>query len=124
MQAGAECLAVDLADWRERERGDDVHLPRVLVAADPLLRPRDEVGGLDVVAQSHKRDDLLAAGRILPPDHRRTLDRRVLEERLLDVAWKNVEAAADDQVLLAVDDVEVAVLVDSPEVARVQPAAA
>jgi hypothetical protein len=46
----------------------------------------------------------------------------VLVEDLLDLARVDVVAAADDHVLLAVDDEEVAVLVDAGHVARVEPA--
>src|SRR4249919_2162569 len=124
MQASPECLAVDLADRRERQRSDDVHLARVLVAADPLLRPGDELPGLEWLPERDERHDLFAALRVPAADDRRALDRGVFEERLLDVAREDVEAAPDDQILLAVDDVEVAVVVHPPEVARVQPAAA
>ena len=48
----------------------------------------------------------------------------MLVEHLLDLARVDVVAAADDQVLLAVDDVEVAVLVGAGHVAAVEPAAA
>jgi len=38
----------------------------------------------------------------------------MLVENLLDLTWIDVVAAADDQVLLAVDDEVVAVVVDAP----------
>jgi hypothetical protein len=41
---------------------------------------------------------------------------------LLDLSRVDVVAAADDQVLLAVDDLEVAVLVDAAPVSAVEPA--
>jgi hypothetical protein len=46
----------------------------------------------------------------------------VLEEHLLDLPRVDVVAAADDHVLLAVDDEEVAVRVHLRDVARVEPA--
>jgi hypothetical protein len=46
----------------------------------------------------------------------------MLVEHLLDLARVDVEAAAQDHLLLAVDDEEVAVLVDPRHVARVEPA--
>jgi hypothetical protein len=47
----------------------------------------------------------------------------VAEQDLLDLARVDVVAAADDQVLLAVDDEQVAVVVAVGEVAGVEPAA-
>jgi hypothetical protein len=44
-------------------------------------------------------------------DHRSLDDGGVLEEHLFDLARVHVEAATDDERLLAVDNVEVAVLV-------------
>src|SRR3712207_5380400 len=52
----------------------------------------------------------------------RLLHRGVLVEDLLDLARVDVVAAADDHLLLAVDDEEVAVLVDLAHVARPEPA--
>ena len=46
----------------------------------------------------------------------------MLVEHLLDLARVDVVAAADDHVLLAVDDVEVAVLVLAADVAGGEPA--
>ncbi len=42
---------------------------------------------------------------------------------LLDVAGIDVVAAADDQVFLAADDLQVAVLVETAEIAAQEPAA-
>ena len=61
---------------------------------------------------------------VRPPDHRRGDDVRVGEHRVLDIPRIDVDAAADDQVLEPVDDVEVAVGVEPADVAGVQPAAA
>jgi hypothetical protein len=51
------------------------------------------------------------------------LDVGVLVEDLLDLARVDVVAAADDHVLLAVDDVQVPVVVGARDVAGVEPAA-
>src|SRR6266496_6026430 len=56
------------------------------------------------------------------PDDRRLGDGRVLVEDLLDLPRVDVVAAADDQVLLAVDDEEVTLLVDPAHIAGVDPA--
>ena len=55
-------------------------------------------------------------------DDRGLADGLVLVEDLLDLARVHVVAAADDQLLLAVDDEEVAVLVDLGHVAGLEPA--
>ena len=59
-----------------------------------------------------------------PADDAGQRDRGVLDQRVLDVARVDVEAAADDQVLLAVDDVQVAVRVPVADVPGVQPSVA
>src|SRR3954470_13931018 len=48
----------------------------------------------------------------------------MLEQRLFDVTRVDVDAAADDEVLDSVDDVEEAVGVEVADVTRVQPSAA
>ena len=50
--------------------------------------------------------------------------RRMLQEDVLHVAREDVEATADDEVLLPVHHVQVAVGVETADVAGVQPAAA
>src|SRR5947209_20401683 len=67
-------------------------------------------------------DHLLAVAGIRAADHCRHLDCGMLEQGVLDIAGVDVEATTDDQVLLAVDDEQVAVLVEIAEIAGVQPA--
>ena len=64
---------------------------------------------LRVRAQRHERDDLLAEPRVRPPHHPGQRDGRVGKEHILDVPREDVEPAAQDQVLLPVHHVEVAV---------------
>ena len=99
---------------------------RVLVGGDPLLDVGADLLGRQLLAlvEDDRGADLLAPLVVGDADHRRFADLRVLVEHLLDLARVDVVAAADDQVLLAVDDVEVAVLVDAGHVAAVEPAAA
>ena len=102
-----------------------MHLARILVAADSVLAERHELLGADVVgAQLDEGDDLLAVQLVGTTDDAGGCNRRVLEQRLLDVAREDVEAAADDQVLLPVDDAKVAVGVEEAEIAGVQPTVA
>src|SRR4029450_10342374 len=55
-------------------------------------------------------------------DHRAVLHRGMAPQHLLDLAGEDVEAAGDDHVLLAIDDVDEAVLVDNADVAGMVPA--
>src|SRR6185437_638820 len=128
--AGSRLLGTrDLAleDLARGALGQVVHQPD---------HPRVLVGrhlALDVVAQLLGRGrrallerdggaDLLAVLVVGDAHDRGLPDRRVLVEHLLDLARVDVVAAADDQLLLAVHDVEVAVLIDAAHVAGVQPA--
>src|SRR5262249_52189151 len=114
-------------------------------ADQALGQLRPELDLLRHLVASHPRvaivDDLLLGGRLAVPQHYVYLDRLapawvghadgddfahfgMLEQRLLDIARIHVHAAADDHVLLAVDDAEVAVSVLAGDVARIQPAIA
>ena len=56
-------------------------------------------------------------------DHARLTDQRERLQRRLEVGGRDVlPAGGDDQLLLAVDDLQVAVVVELADVARVQPA--
>src|ERR1022692_2891465 len=114
----------DLAGRALGQLGHQPHLTRVLVGGDPLLHERpqlvrgrgrsrlDRDGGADLLAQLVMGD----------PDDSGLGDRRVLVQDLLDLARVDVVAAANDQLLLAVHDEEVAVLVHPGEVTRAEPA--
>ena len=66
--------------------------------------------------------DLLAEPGVGHADHRRLEHVRVLVQRLLHLARVHVVAAADDHLLLAVDEKQVAVVVDVADVAGGEPA--
>ncbi len=72
--------------------------------------------------QGDRGDHFLAEVGVLDPDTGDLGDRRVLVEGLLDLPRVDVVATADDHLLLAVDDEEVAVLIDPRHVAGEQPA--
>jgi hypothetical protein len=55
---------------------------------------------------AHDRADLLALHLVGEPDHRHLGDARMAGHHLLDLPRVHVETAADDQILLAVDDRE------------------
>ena len=69
-----------------------------------------------------ERDHFLAHARVRLADDGGLCHGWVTEKDLLDLARIDVVAAADHQVLLAVDDEQIAVLVDISQVAGVEPA--
>ena len=105
---------------------DEPDLARVLVGGDLVLDELAQLFGarLGAVLERDRGADLLAVLVVGHAEHRGLAHGRVLVEDLLDLARVDVVAAADDHVLLAVDDEEVAVLVDGRHVAGVQPAVA
>src|SRR4029453_15910993 len=114
----------DLPGRALRQLVDEPHLARVLVGGDVLLDVRLQLRGRDrrSVLERHGGADLLAELGMGDPDDRALAHRRVLVEHLLELPRVDVVAAANDQLLLAVDDEEVAVLVDAPDVAGPKPA--
>src|SRR2546422_11353229 len=88
----------------------------------PLRRKRAQLLCRHRLLRHHERLDLLPEHRIRQADHRHLRDARMLAQRLLDQHRRHVLAAAPDDVALAVDEVEPAVLVDEAEVAGQEPA--
>ena len=70
----------------------------------------------------HERDDFFSTKLVGFADDTGNRHRRMLDEHVLDVARKHVEAASQDQVLLSIDDVEVTLLVEASHVAGEEPA--
>ena len=78
------------------------------------LRPR---GGVVRIERDQRRREGTLVG-----DHARLTDERVLLEEVLDVGRRDVLAArSDEDLLLAVDDLDEALVVDLGDVAGVQP---
>ena len=75
---------------------------------------------LGSVAHAHHRADLFAVALVGDADDGGFGDVGVLVERGLDLGRVDVLAAPDDDVLQAVDDVEVALVVEAAEVAGVR----
>src|SRR5258708_7797301 len=118
-----ELAADHFAHARLGQAAEEMDLFGRLVLGQALAAEGQDLVGarLGVVTQDDEGDHLLAVPRVGPADHRGLGHRRVFEQHFLDVARVNVEAAADDQVLLAINDVEVAFGVHAPDIARVQP---
>ena len=101
-----------------------MHILRRLDAADARLHMGDDLlcRHRSALGLDHHGRHLLAPLFVRRADHGAFGDFRQLHHRVLDFRRKDVEAAGDDHVLLAVDDVEKAVLVALADVAGVVPA--
>ena len=82
-----------------------------------------QLDGRDRLAGHHKSHHHLAPFGIGPANHRHLADLRMGQQHLFDLARVDVGAAADDQVLGAVEQRQVAVVVQPANVAGGQPAA-
>src|SRR4051794_16290777 len=102
-----------------RERLPEPDVARVLVDRDPRLDERLDVRRrrLAVGLEHDRRAGLLAELVVGEAGECRLDDVGVLVDHLLDLARVDVEPAADDHLLLAVGDEEVALVVDAREVA-------
>src|ERR687898_2217256 len=107
-----------------RQLVDEGDLPRALVVREVLGAERLELVALDVgVGLAHDEGgDVLTEHVVRYGDDRGLTHRRVFEDHALDVGRVHVVPAADDEVLLASDEVEEPVVVEVAEVAAAQPA--
>src|SRR5260370_33128252 len=71
--------------------------------------PDESFAGLAAIEHGHADDDALG-------------DRRMLVDRLLDIAREDLVAAGDDDVLDAVDEKEITVGIEIADIAGMQPA--
>src|SRR5262249_4245626 len=101
------------------------HPARILVSSQP---------GFDKVSQvlwrcfltrpeNNRGSDLLTQRIVREPNNRSLQHRRVLIEHLFHLAGVDIETPSYDELLLAVDDVVIAVVVDPAHVAGLEPAA-
>src|SRR3954454_1548144 len=108
----ADLLSLDLSGARLRQLGYELHRPGALVAGDLTKADSVDVLGRHLEPRPHHDD---GANRLTPlrvghphdGDLRHSLDRG---DGVLDLGREDVEAARDDHVLLAIDDVEEALL--------------
>src|SRR2546425_5817985 len=116
----------DLARGRLRDGVDELDLARNLVVGEAALDEGDHVGGGQRLARlpdDERLGDLARLGMRLA-DHRGIGNRRMLQQERLDLGRGDTEALELDHLLLAVTDVEIAALVDAPDVTAVVPALA
>ena len=89
----------------------------------PLVHPVPDLlraGGL-ALTERHRGDRRLSPLSFRNPEHGDLCNCLMPGHDLLDVARVHVHAARDDEILLAVDEIQEPVLVDVPEIARVDP---
>src|SRR5216117_3781442 len=106
------------------ERRAELPQPRHLELRQPFRRKRPQLLCRHRLLRHHERLYLLPEHRIGHADHRHLRDARMLAQGLLDQHRRHVLASAPDDVALAVDEVEPAVLVEEAEVAGEEPAVA
>src|SRR6266849_49495 len=123
-QARAQHLLVDLPGGCLREVLDHVPARGHLEWSQPFSAVLFHLAEIHVGSQYEHGMNLFAANLVETADDGSGLDTRVLEQYVLDLARVDVLAAANDHVLLAVDEEVVAVLVDVADVSGVQPSAA
>src|SRR5213594_4562889 len=109
---------------RFRQRRPELPEPRHLEARQARGRELAQLVLADGPARHDERLDLLSEHRVRHADHRHLRHARVLPQHLLDQRGGHVLAAAADDVPLAVDEVEPAVLVEPADVAGQEPVVA
>src|SRR5215207_7948904 len=113
---------------RDGDRVDEDDVPQPLVRSHLVVDRRNHrlgrQGGAVVVGLADDVGDGQLAGLLVrASDHRRAGHPRDAEQDLLELAREDVVALVEQHVLGAVDDREVAVLVEDSDVAGVEPAA-
>src|SRR5213592_1282712 len=118
----AQLAAQDLPARGLGQLVDELDLPRVLVRGHALLAVGDERLLVDAFTgdERHVGLDGLAAVGVGDADDGRLADGLVPVQDVLDLARPDLVARGHDHVLLAVDEVEPAVLVHETHVAGVQ----
>jgi hypothetical protein len=95
-----------------------VELGRQLVPSEPLGQERAQVVELAVFPGDDERDDDLSERRVGLSHDRRIDHVRVLGDHVLDLSRIDVLATADDQLLAAAGDREIAIRVCAAQVRR------
>src|SRR5581483_6559216 len=111
VSASIELPAEQLARRRARQLLHELDPLRDLERREPLAQEGAQLLGGKPVAEHDPRDDGLAPLRVGASEHARVGDRRMLEQRRLDLRRRNVLAAGDDRVRLATDDPQAPALV-------------
>src|SRR5450755_1922509 len=102
----------------------ELYLSGRLVVREPFAAIGHQGLSIDGDTRHDERLDLLAHALRRNADDRRLDDRRIGGEHLFNVAWIDVEATANDQILLALKNVEVAIFFYTSHIADIHPALA
>ena len=92
-----------------------------LEVGQPLLAVGEQLGLGGLTAQRDRRRDLFAPGRVRHAEGDRLGNLRVREQHLVDLARRDLLAAAIDHLLQAAGQREIAVLVEHSLVAGPEP---
>src|SRR6185503_11506140 len=108
---------------RHRELLHEADVLRHLVVRNLLATERADRLGIAALArlQLDPRAHHFAVAAVRHAEHLHVLDLRVAIQELLDLARRDVFAAADDQVLHAADDIAVAGCIERRQIAGVHP---
>ena len=123
-QTRAQLLLEDLAHRVPGQRVDDFELLGALLDREALeAAVLADVGQLHLASfsQNDDGDDALSRARVGHSEHGRFRDVGMAVEQLLDLDDRDVLGVADDDVLDATRDADVAVHIDRPEVPGVEP---
>src|SRR3989442_1824905 len=121
-----ELAPEDLSRRGARHFLDELDLTHALVVGDPFLHECDELvgGGLRVRAKLHEGLRDLAGFVVALADHAGVGDRGVFAEDGLHLGRPDTESLVLDELLLAIDDEDVPLLVLLADVAGIEPAVA
>ena len=111
----------NLSRGRLRDRVGEVDVPQPLVVRDVLLDEGHHRLAAHRFTGHHERLRHLATFAVRHGNDGRVRDVRVLQQHRLELGRRHLEALHLDQLLEPIDDLEVSVLVDDPDVAGVQP---
>src|SRR5437762_2050689 len=119
----AQLTLEDLAISILGQLRDKLDRPRFLIAGQVL--PAESIYFLlsycHARTQCYDRLDTFAPQWVGNTDHCDFVDRRVLEQDLLDLPWVDIIASANDHIFLTVEQVEVALCIHHTDIARMQP---
>src|SRR5438128_4967575 len=121
-----ELAPEDLSRRGARHFLDELDLTHALVVGDPFFHECDELvgGGLRVRAKLHEGLRDLAGFVVALADHAGVGDRGVFAEDGLHLGRPDAESLVLDELLLAIDDEDVPLLVLLADIARIEPAVA
>ena len=118
----AQGAFVDFAGGIDWQHGDALPAFRGLIAGQRL--PAMGIQGLvwRLPAQHHDRADHFTPACIGQPDHGAVVNRGVFAQDFLDFTGGHILAPGDDHVFLAINHVEITLVIETTDIPGVQPA--